>query len=1133
MADKNFSSDQFVRQLEYLGYSQEEEVFLREFAGKNSKADDFRKAGIESKDFFKGVKPSVSRTQVSRVAEKEIWKQNQQRGLYFVVNGQGDKDSNVKYGKAIFIEHDHKEGLTRQEQIDLWKKLNLPEPTFQIESRNGIQQYWSSTEQIGLDDWKELQEDLIALTGSDPKNKNPSRVFRVAGSYHVQKDIDGNLLPDFQCNIINESGVRYNYDQLRAAIPSRKASLPVFNANEFAGQEVQHRAPKESNSGPVPLVNLLSISHRDVLTNGIGEGGRNNGLAEFVRDAIGVENWLLNQGYQYEGNARQLLDQANSRCSPCLEEREVDTIWVSAERSNPTPCLDQDKLQNCLDAWIKPSTYKQAQNSTIENPVTVAAANIFTANKIYSVNGRLAKKIKFKSKKEDEDKELYEYLTDFDFDVIDIFGDTHGLGNSGVLLKVKQVGNEDAKDREVLILDRDLKSLADFCSALRTKFGYTLAIDLKIGQINQIIGDKIEAYIKRGGERHLLAPLRGRQPNGYWVFEDIQFDPKGEVCKPKQSTMVFNANQDDGDAIPSPKILKPNPEALGKVLTLAREYVGNTNIFPTLFVIAGQVMGVHYHAIRDNGYTIFPFVNATGDPGTGKSTAASIAQALVGMHESGFGDTSHSAIMQRLKILSGISLNWDDPKKDKTLDECLKSIASGEARIRRGNVQTPQSSVIVTSNHFIGEDKAAVESRSVAISFFKTNDINDNLRLKLKTALKTASAAFSTLIKFGFDAEEVNNLALKLKPELKKSHSRTQDNLALITFYALKLAPYAGLTSEQIMDYVINVLCPAANQSESNKPSHLDLVEKLEILANRSLIGDWNYRVIEKNNYLGVKQKAVSFKLESIWNILINNFDVSYSKKVILNLIKQSGNNISDVQHFAKDQREWQAWQIRQNDKDVVERNPQPERKSYRCVTIFIDNEPDVEPEPTPQPVKKVEPEPVIEPTVKVVQSEIAPVAIAEPKVVEQVVVIDEELENKIYDYLDCLTTTQEYKEFLRIWASSGDPVKEKAAKSAWQKLPDFVILRLKALTQREDVEQLKMLPPFNQPDWCPYQAGELIVDKNNNLFYVKNYIKPTDKDVPRSVAEGRYLWIVPINKKINNGMERHIPIDEVRAWSA
>ena len=1131
MADRNFSSDQFVRQLKYLGYSEKENIYLREFAGKNPKADDFREAGIESKDFFKGVKPSVSCTQFYHVAKGKEWEHDEQRGLYFVVNGQGNTDKEVKWARAIFVEHDHKEGLSRQEQIDLWQTLGLPEPTFQIESRNGIQQYWSSREQIGLDEWRELQEDMIAFTGSDPKNKNPSRVFRVAGSYHVQKDINGDLLPDFQCNIINESGVRYSYDELRAAIPSRNASLPVLTANEFAGQEVQYGALKESNSGPVPIEKLLSVAHRGILDNGISEGGRNNGLAEFVRDAIGVENWLLNQGIQYEGNARQLLDQANSRCSPSLNDSEVDTIWKSAEKSNPTPCLDQGKLQTCLDAWIKPSPYKQSQNSTIETPVTVDQSNIYTANKIYSINGRLGRKIKLKSKKEDEDKELFEPLTDFDFDVIDIFGDIHGLGNSGVLLEVKQVGNGDI--RKVLILDKDLKSLAEFCSAIRTKFGYTLAIDLKIGQINQIIGDKIEAYIKRGGERHLLAPLRGRQPNGFWVFEDIQFDALGNVCKPEQSGMVFNAQQDDGDAIPSPKILKPNPEALGKVLTLAREYVGNTNIFPTLFVIAGQVMGVHYHAIRDNGYTIFPFVNATGDPGTGKSTAASIAQALVGMHEAGFGDTSHSAIMQRLKILSGISLNWDDPKKDKTLDECLKSIASGEARIRRGNVQTPQSSVIVTSNHFIGEDKAAVESRSVAISFFKTNDINDNLRLKLKTALKTASAAFSTLIGFGFDAEEVNNLALKLKPELKKSHSRTQDNLALITFYALKLAPYAGLTCEQIMDYVINVLCPAANQSESNKPSHLDLVEKLEILANRSLIGDWNYRVIKKDNYLGVKQKAVSFKLESIWNILINNFDVSYSKKVILNLIKQSGNSISDVQHFAKDQREWQAWQIRQNDKDVAERNPQPERKAYRCVTIFIDDELEVEREPTPPPVKKIEPEPVVEPTVTVVQTEIAPAVIAEPQVVEKVVVIDEELEKEIYDYLDCLTTVQEYKEFLHRWASSGDPVKEKAAHRAWQRLPDFVILRLKALIQREDVGQLKMLPPFNRPEWCPYQAGELIVDKNDNLFYVKNYIKPTDKDVPRSVAEGRYLWIVPINKKINNGMERHIPIDEVRAWSA
>lgn len=55
--------------------------------------------------------------------------QRENKGIYFVVNGGGHKNEDVKSGIAIFCEWDDRD---IDWQINAWKEFNLPEPSLQL-----------------------------------------------------------------------------------------------------------------------------------------------------------------------------------------------------------------------------------------------------------------------------------------------------------------------------------------------------------------------------------------------------------------------------------------------------------------------------------------------------------------------------------------------------------------------------------------------------------------------------------------------------------------------------------------------------------------------------------------------------------------------------------------------------------------------------------------------------------------------------------------------------------------------------------------------------------------------------------------------------------------------------------------
>ena len=124
---------------------------------------------------------------------------------------------------------------------------------------------------------------------------------------------------------------------------------------------------KTPQQDPIPLIKCLSREHRDWVASGISQGGRNSNGAELARDLIGTELRLQILGISCNDSARALFDDYCDRCNPSLNGKERETIWNSAQKSNPTSCLSDDKLENCYKHWQRKQQQTQSTNYNKSN----------------------------------------------------------------------------------------------------------------------------------------------------------------------------------------------------------------------------------------------------------------------------------------------------------------------------------------------------------------------------------------------------------------------------------------------------------------------------------------------------------------------------------------------------------------------------------------------------------------------------------------------------------------------------------------------------------------------------------------------------------------------------------------------
>lgn len=154
-----------------LGYGRKEKIYFRFFSDRRQET----KTPIREPKLY---------TLESRLSEFHDLN-DQNRGVFFVVNGGGRRDTDVTQGRALFIDFDD---FSFAEQL---RRLNdFPfEPSIIIKTQKSLHCYWILEEHDrDILRWNELQFRMINHFGSDPSINNPSRVMRLYGFNHCKAE---------------------------------------------------------------------------------------------------------------------------------------------------------------------------------------------------------------------------------------------------------------------------------------------------------------------------------------------------------------------------------------------------------------------------------------------------------------------------------------------------------------------------------------------------------------------------------------------------------------------------------------------------------------------------------------------------------------------------------------------------------------------------------------------------------------------------------------------------------------------------------------------------------------------------------------------------------------------------------
>ena len=222
--------NQARQHLEYLGYKSDDHVYLRFFYHSND----------PRKNNDKGRKcDRLDWAQIER-------HQTDGRGVYVVVNGSGGghEDKDITSGAAIFCEWDDR---PIEDQLLHWETVGFLEPTFTIYSGDkSAQPYWVLDKPLeDLEQWRTLQQLLIKVMKADPANKNPSRVFRLAGGWHVKPGREPQ-----RTQIVQESGQKYSYQELKdklISLAKPPLTTPLLGTSEpiLERRFLQHKSVKK------------------------------------------------------------------------------------------------------------------------------------------------------------------------------------------------------------------------------------------------------------------------------------------------------------------------------------------------------------------------------------------------------------------------------------------------------------------------------------------------------------------------------------------------------------------------------------------------------------------------------------------------------------------------------------------------------------------------------------------------------------------------------------------------------------------------------------------------------------------------------------------------------------------------
>lgn len=535
----------------------------------------------------------------------------------------------------------------------------------------------------------------------------------------------------------------------------------------------------------------------------------------------------------------------------------------------------------------------------------------------------------------------------FDFQIERELSDSNG---GALVLQVKRHFDSVSCQQRVILNSIDYTSTDKFVLAMKKALGAGISCSLTNKELNNLIAVRLHEYhTTRRGKVLKRIECYGQQEDGTWVFPDRQFTKTGQLTHEDESGWVFSNVSSEGDEIPCPLQAPPNPQALNRLIDASRLFFGSGNIHQFLLTVGWVVAGLNSQEIF-NDKKWFPLLNAHGEPGSCKTLAGEAALSLVGTNWAVKGmvsRASNSAIYEHGSKTGSLPFIWDDPPRSPETEEIFKTWANRKARIVRGNRQEPKSPLGGITNHVVGGDQAATYTRMTRLAYERASSGDNAAFTELQEAEKYASGAFQTLISIGYPKDEIAAIENILLLHLPLAHARIAQALAIEVCYAQHIVQLTG-GSEDVLQWVIDNLCPAEDDADSAGDSLLDFVSKLQALSAIDEVGDWNKKLVTDQN---TGQKFVAIYAANAWKMVDLRFKpATYNEKSLKILIEKAGGRTGATLKFAADKAQvityYNALITPRNDADgnpILPNKPQTTNRKAWLIPIEIWGESDTD----------------------------------------------------------------------------------------------------------------------------------------------------------------------------------------------
>jgi len=178
-------------------------------------------------------------------------------------NGSSVRDADIIGVNALFVELDGHEETDGARRAQLLEAEAPPSLVVQSSTCNRIHGYWL-VDEMPLDLWRHLQWQMIERFGGDPACKNPSRVMRIPGFWHMKRE-------PIQSRIISSPGTRYSTLELvdLLGLDTKTLKQPVMDLRD---------SPRLRSRFSMTRYVIAALRHEHQLVSMATEGARNKTL---------------------------------------------------------------------------------------------------------------------------------------------------------------------------------------------------------------------------------------------------------------------------------------------------------------------------------------------------------------------------------------------------------------------------------------------------------------------------------------------------------------------------------------------------------------------------------------------------------------------------------------------------------------------------------------------------------------------------------------------------------------------------------------------------------------------------------------------------------------------------------------